>query len=104
MRLRGGVCLEKDWRLSEQNIRVQEIVKLGETLGVTLTHEVLDQLKLVEGEKVHVEVREHELVIRKIIGDEPTENFTQSFFQNLNESLAKYETISSLRRKQVLKD
>lgn len=59
--------MEKDWRLSEQNIRVQEVVKLGQTLGVTLTNEMLDQLKLVEGEKVHVEVREHELVIRKII-------------------------------------
>lgn len=96
--------MEKDWRLSEQNIRVQEVVKLGQTVGVTLTTEMLDQLKLVEGEKVHVEMRGHELVIRKIIGNEPTEDFAQSFFQNLNESLAKYETISSLRRKQVVRD
>lgn len=104
MGLRGGICLDKDWRLKEENIRVQEIVRLGQTLGVTLTNETLNQLKMVEGEKVQVEVREHELIIRKIISDEPTENFAQSFFQNLNESLAKYETISSLKRKQMLRD
>lgn len=94
-----GANLNDDWERKEPNVQMQRIIKSGDTLGVTLSKEMLDYLKVVVGEDVQVEMKEQELVIRKIIPNEPPEGYSEDFFRSLNEKLEKYDTtLKSLKK------
>ena len=84
--------MSKDWNRNETSVQIQRIVEVEDELGVTLTAEMLDYLKVAVGEDVQVEMRGHELIVRKIIPQEPPKEFSEDFFRSLNEKVEKYGT------------
>ena len=78
---------------------MKQIVKTGDAFGVTLSREMLDYLKVIVGEDVLIEMKNHELIIRKIIPNEPPEGFSEDFFRTLNEKFEGYDTtLKSLKK------
>jgi len=88
----GGFYVNNDWKTKKPSIQVQKIIQVGETLCVPLSLEMLEHLQVENGENVEVEMKEHELLIRKIFPPNSEENYSEKFFQTLNEEVEKYGT------------
>ncbi|MBE1553227.1 hypothetical protein [Sporosarcina limicola] len=84
--------MNNDWNPKEPTIQLQQIIQNGDAYAVTLSEEMLDHLKVIEGENVQVEMREHELVIRKIIPVDSSDGLSADYFQTLNEASENYDT------------
>jgi len=95
----GGFHLNNDWNRKGQNVQIQQIIKVDDTFGATLSTEMLEYLKVVVGEDVQIEMKDHELIIRKIIPYEPPEGFTEDFFRTLNDKFeGNNTTLKSLKK------
>lgn len=71
-------------------IQIQQIVQIGSSAGVTLSNELLEHLNLVVGENVQIEMKEHELIVRKLIPHEFTEIEDISRHDYLQETRERY--------------
>ena len=54
------------WKGNAPRFSPQRIIRANDTFAVTLSEEMLDYLQVILGETVEVEMKDSELVIRKI--------------------------------------
>lgn len=72
--------MENEW-----NKEVQRVIQVGERVGVTLSNEMLRHINVVIGESVHVEMRDDELVIKKIVSLDSPDGLSIELMQKLQE-------------------
>lgn len=72
--------MENEW-----NREVQRVIQVGERVGVTLSNEMLRHINVVIGESVHVEMRDDELVIKKIVSLDSPDGLSIELMQKLQE-------------------
>ena len=64
---------------------MQRVIQVGERVGVTLSNEMLRHINVVIGESVHVEMRDDELVIKKIVSLDSPDGLSIELMQKLQE-------------------
>lgn len=79
-------------------IQTRKITQIGNSLGMTLSPEMLECLSVTKGEDIQVEMKEDELVIKKIKQVEYPAGISEDFFDVLNETVEKYDaTLKELK-------
>ncbi|QUW23981.1 AbrB family transcriptional regulator [Sporosarcina sp. Marseille-Q4063] len=82
----------------ETRTQSRRITQIGNSLGLTLSSEMLNYLKVSKGDDVQVEMRKDELVIKKIKAVEYPVGISEDFFDVLNETVEMYDaTLKELK-------
>lgn len=90
--------MKKNEEQIEPHIQTRKITQVGNSLGMTLSSEMLDCLKVTKGEDIQVEMKEGELVIKKIKQVEYPTGISEDFFDILNETVEEYDaTLKELK-------
>lgn len=80
-------------------LKERRLTNIGNSIGLTIPHEILKEINLKNGDDVYIELKGSEIIIKKKLTKLPF-GISEDFYSILESTMKQYdETIKALREK-----